>query len=549
MKKSFLKKSAALLAGLALCAGIVVGDFSTTIASAGKSEQKVVTLDMYKDELSNQKWYKTRDIQHEEGKIVFDKEFTDEDSKIVSVVLANDLREMGIETCISGTLSVKVNATLEGEFYIGFGLDRPYSEANSASAICLYDMDGVIGVKVENFDGDELGVVCTANDGYAYGEEIVIDFDVYSVGSMYLKVNNDVLLNHDNEKKVYTSGYFGFGQSAPSSVEIYNAEVRAATYDTPTNANVNETFSDGFNNALLYSEGGSGGYYSPQSVVCEDGVLKFKNVTATGFISTRYEFSNFTMNFDLPHIQRQAELDADGNVITPATNWLGVSIGCSTIKANSTIAVAQSLFFFIMPQYVNGKAVAMNCTLLNNYNTLKTTSVTDSHNFFAPENGLDGNGKEITVNLKVEMIDGVLRVYCKYENDPVNRFFKIMEYDLGYTPLGYVQIWGYGDDFNYVQNNMAQGLDSYCANFWIDNLRVENADSNPNLVEVDFVSSKFQEQKDFVYVDEWDNRMETLSKADAPSSGGCGSSISLGAITLCTLLGGAYMLAKGGKKE
>ena len=158
-------------------------------------------------------------------------------------------------------------------------------------------------------------------------------------------------------------------------------------------------------------------------------------------------------------------------------------------------------------------------------------------------------GKEITVNLKVEMIDGVLKVYCKYENDPVNRFFKIMEYDLGYTPLGYVQIWGYGDDFAYVQNNMAQGLDSYCANFWIDNLRIENTDSNPNLVEVDFVSSKFQEQKDFVYVDEWDNRMETLSKAEAPSSGGCGSTISVGAITLCTLLGGAYMFAKGGKKE
>lgn len=549
MKKSTMKKGAALLIGGMLSLGCF-GGLSTTVARAGKSEQQVVTESMYKDELSNQKWYMTRDISHEQGKIVFDAGKTNADSKIVSVILANDLREMGIDTCISGKLTIKVKEALRGEFYIGFGLDRPYSAVKSASAICLYDNSGTVGVKVENFAGENVGVVYTAPNGYAYGEEIVIDFDVFSVGSMYLKVNNDLLLNHDNDKMVASAGYFGFGQSAPSSVEISNAEVRAATYDSPTNCNVNETFSDGFNAALLYSEGGANGYYSPEKVSCEDGVLKFTNVTVTGYISTAYEFSNFSMTYDVPHIQRVAEKDAEGNIITPATNWMGVSIGCPAIKTTSSVAVAQSLFFYMMPTYVNGEATSFSCVLLNNYEVLKQTSVSNEYNFFSLKHGLDSEGNERTVNIKVEMLDGKLQVFAKYKTDPVNRYYKIMDYDLGYTPQGYVQIWGYGDTFTYVQDSLNKGIDPLCANYWIDNLVVENKDENPNFVEVGFTSNKFPVQEDYLYVDEWDNRKDTLFTADPPAEeGGCCSSISVGSCVLLTLVGGAWMLKKGGKKE
>ncbi|MBE7080580.1 MAG: hypothetical protein E7371_05000 [Clostridiales bacterium] len=550
MKKR-IKNGIALLAGTAVCLGGMVGVLPTVTASAGKSEQKVVTEEMYKEQLSKQKWEYTRDISHEEGKIIFEKSKTGKDSQIVSTVLANDLRDMGIDTCVNGRLTVKITDVLDGEFYIAFGLSRPYSQANTASAICLYDMGGEIGVKVENFAGEDVGTVYTSATAYAYGTELTIDFDVYSVGSMQLSVNGDSMLNHDNAKRVLTNGYFGFGQSAPSSVEIYNAEIRAATYDTPANSNFTETFSDGFNSALLYSEGGSGGYYSPQSVVCENGVLKFNNVTAIGYISTRQEYSNFTMTYDIPHIQRQAVLDDEGNVITPATNWMGVSIGCSSVVTNSSVAVAQSLFFFMMPVYQNGRAIGMSCSLLNNYATLKTTSVSGDKNFFAVENGVDGEGKERTVNLKVEMKDGLLQVFSKYEGEPVNRYQKLFDYNLGYTPLGYVQIWGYGDDFNYVQNNMSQGLDSYCANFWLDNLKMENTDVNANLVEVDFVSSKFPEQDDFVYVDRWNNRAETLYEADPPAEKkeGCKGTASIASAYFLLLVGGALMMKKGGKEE
>ena len=550
MKKTLLKRGIAFLACLGIGLGGFAGVMPAITAKAGMSTQQVVTEDMYKDELSNQKWYKTRDISHEDGKIVFEKDKTNAESKIVSVVLANDLREMGIDSCISGTVTIKVNEALTGEFYIGFGLERPYSAVNSASAICLYDNGGALGVKVENFKGENAGVVYTAQTTYAYNEELVIDFDVFSVGSMYLSVNSTTLLNHNNEKTVYASGYFGFGQSEASSVEIYNAEVRAATYDRPANSNINETFSDGFNSALLYSEGGNSGYYTPEKVVCEDGVLKFTNVTMTGYISTRKEFSNFIMTYDIPHIQRVAEVDENGNVTMPATNWIGVSIGCPAIKTNSSVAVAQSLFFYMMPVYVNGDAMSFSCVLLNNYSILKQTSISNEYNFFATKNGVDGEGNERTVNLKVEMLDGKLQVLVKYDNEPSNRYYKVMDYDLGYTPQGFVQIWGYGDDFNYVQNNMANGRESYCANYWIDNLIIENKDKNPNLIEAGFTSSKFPKQDDFLYVDEWDNRADTLFQADAPKKeSGCGSSIGIGSCMMLALVGGALMMRKKGGKE
>jgi hypothetical protein len=112
-----------------------------------------------------------------------------------------------------------------------------------------------------------------------------------------------------------------------------------------------------------------------------------------------------------------------------------------------------------------------------------------------------------------------------------------------------VQIWGYGDHFNYVQNNMANGRESYCANYWIDNLIIENKDENPNLVEAGFTSSKLPQQDDFLYVDEWDNRAETLFTADPPEKSGCSSSLTVLPIASLTLLGAVYMLFKGGKKE
>ncbi|MBO5736188.1 MAG: hypothetical protein J6S04_00110, partial [Clostridia bacterium] len=224
MKKTF-KKGMALLAVTAIGLGGVAGFLPTVTANAGKSEQKVVTEDMYKDELSSQKWYFTRDVAQEDGKIVFDKAQTNADSKIVSVILANDLRAMGIDTCINGTLTVKVTDVLDGEFYIGFGLERPYSEVNTASAICLYDNGGAVGLKVQNFMEGNTGVVYTATATYAYGDEIVVDFDVLSEGTMALSVNGTSMLNYDNETLVATNGYFGFGQSAGSSVEIYDAEI------------------------------------------------------------------------------------------------------------------------------------------------------------------------------------------------------------------------------------------------------------------------------------------------------------------------------------
>ena len=547
MKKSWMKKGIALLASVVVGLGSIAYMLPTITASAGMSEQKVVTQEMYDETLSEQKWYKTRDIAHEKGKIIFDKAKTDEESKIVSIILANDLRDMGIETCLKGTLTIKVKDTLDGEFYLGFGLARPYSAVDSASAICLYNDNGAVGVKVQNFAGEQAGVVYTAPTTYAYGEEMIISFDIFSAGTMMLEINGQKLLNYDNQTKVASTGYFGFGQSAASSVEIYNAEVRAATYDRPTNSNIDETFSDGFNAALLYSEGGASGYYTPEKVVCEDGVLKFSNVTVTGYISTRHEYSNFSMTYDIPHIQRVAEKDAEGNIITPATNWMGISIGCSTVKTNSAVAIAQSLFFYMMPIYESG---SMSCVLLNNYKVLKIDSISGDKNFFAVENGVDGNGQERTVNLKVEMIDGILQVFSKYENEPASRYAKIFEYNLGYTPMGYVQIWGYGDTFSYVQNNIENGLESYCANFWIDNLKIENKDVEPNLVEVGFQSSKFPEVSDYVYVDRWDNRAETIFKADAPvQEEGCGSSVAFGSVALLLLAGGAMAIKKGGKKE
>lgn len=508
---------------------------------AGVSRQDVATGDMFYDGISNQTFYVIGNIDHsydeasDSGKIIFDKNKTNADSRVISTVIASDLREYGIDSCIWGEVALSITETLSGDFYIVFGLEQAFYSVNGGnfSAIAFNENNGKVQVTVVNIASGEKTSVYSLPDLFEYNQSIEVSFEFLADGSLKLDVGGMGYLNFNNNIKCRAAGYFGFAQSSGSSVEILVANVFSSSYDTPETAEVDENFEDGFDASRLFAYSGflPTGYYKPEGIVCEEGVLKFDNIGVEGFISTTTKFSNFAMTLDIPHLQRSFVYDNDGAIVRTASNWIGISMGAPMIN-NASAAITQSLFFYMSASYIDGDAAYLSCVLLDKYKVIYEDLISDYDlNFWSKQNAYNVDGTEKTINLKVEMIDGNLKVSFKYANERESRFRTIVNTYIGYTPLGYLQIHGQGSSaLDVISNN-----NLLSSNFWIDNLKIENKDENPVILENDFISSKIQKNEDYDYVDTWNNRIDTIHVIDGSESG-CKGTLTLSSVSLAAII-------------
>ncbi|MBP5467307.1 MAG: hypothetical protein J6Y43_07090, partial [Clostridia bacterium] len=451
-------------------------------------------------------------------------------------------RGQGLDDCLSGGVSLTVSA-LNGEFYVVFGLEEAFYGVGqgNCSAICFYDNGGNIAVKVANMEGETETAVKTLSAVLGYGDGITLSFTVKADGKISLSVNGTNYVNFDNTTACYAAGYFGFAQSAGSAVRITSANVYSAVYDSPVNAQVDETFDDGeFDASRIFTDNNESavGYYTPEGVSCEDGVLKFNNITSYGFVSTCYEFSNFLMTFDIPHLQREFVRDGNGNVIVPASNFLGVSVGAPQ-KNVAHYAITQAVFFYFMPVYANGRTTGMTVVVLDNYKIVSQRGIEGENDFFSADNAYDIFGKEKTINMKVEMLDGVLSCCFKWANENESKFRVLLSVDLGYTPLGYVQIHGQG----YNASDIVKNDSLPCSNFWIDNLKVANRDADPKTENPEYLSNLMQRGEDYDYIDTWNYRIKTVEAVDADGGSGCGSGIGAGGASFIAAVALAWATA------
>ena len=544
------KKLNILLIALALIAFIFGGVFfgiNNKTAYAGKSRVEIATDASFDEEISRSKWYVNGKVQHEidsetdKGVIVFNSASA-ASARIISLEPAEEL--VGVEAlneCANGRVSLKISQ-LNGEFYIVFGLEYSFSAlgTGNCSAISFYGQNDKIAVRVINIEGKDNSnqlnktVIQDIAATFDYNETITVSFDIKTVagadsakkGKIGLALNGENYLNYDNALPCYAEGYFGFAQSAVSGVRITSVNVYSSSYDSPTTFNVDENFDDGeFDASRLFTnnnDSSAAGYYTPEGVACEGGVLKFNNITQFGFMSTCSEFSNFEMIFDVPHLQRKFEYDDYGNVNASASSFLGIAIG-APLKNNSHYAITQSVFvYFAAKGYVDGNPVGMSVVLLENFKTVYSTVVNNDadNNFWSLQKAYDIYGKEKSMTMKVSMIDGALNVSFKWAGETDNKYRTLITYDLGYTPLGFIQIHGQGSNsLDVVRNDSLP-----CSNFWLDNITIVNKDINPKTEEPEFVSSLIATGEDFDYIDTWDYRRKTIEAVE-DEDGGCGSEV------------------------
>lgn len=542
-----MKRSKIVL--LLLCIALAVSAVGFLSVSAGKSNRDVATNASFAGGIDTGTWYVAGGVTGADNTIVFNSETND---SIISKQYAAELADYGVNDVLNADVTMTIAALPEGAvFSVRFGLEMFMLDAGVANSgeIAFTGTDGGgIGISVNTYDanGQKTTLHTGTSDYVAAGTEFVLSADAATGGKFSISFGNGTdtaafWSNAQAENQPFDAvGYFGFSKAASAenvNVVISSAVATAYAYDNPSNpVEVTETFdNNAFNKEAWFTISSGTGEYAGSELTVKDGELLFNN-TNEALISTRHEYSNFELTFDITDMHREAEIDADGNVINPVSGWIGIAFGSASHDSSFDDSVRRSTFFQFEPyQTNNADAVEGGRYLLwENYVPLGRTDIAfaDGYNFWNED---DVKGR--TINVKFTMIDGVFSCWAKYEDEADFSETPHYTYDMGYTPLGYVRVLTYG---GFTGGYMA-----------IDNLKIVNKDFNAEDYKVEIgYTSNVVEYDPFEYTDTW-NDNDLLADGAWYAEGGCGGTVAVSVVwaAAALLAAAAAALAAIRKKE
>ncbi|MBO7297606.1 MAG: hypothetical protein J6U60_01005 [Clostridia bacterium] len=539
-----MKKRGILLS--LLLAVMLLPAVGTVTVSAGKSNKQVVTSGSFEEYLDMGVWYASGDVKTENNELVFNSK---NEEFIIAKQSANDFSAYDVEELIKVDLSMKIlELSSTAPFSIRFGLPSfslIRGIANSGEITFVKKDNGII-VSVNSYnDQEEKTELYSGVSPYVvFDETFQLQVSVKADGKVNVVFGNgaESATFYDNTSlEGYFDGIGCFGFSKPASADNVNVifeEITATayTYNNPSNpVSVKETFdNDEFNKEAWYTIcTPTAGRYAGGTMSLKNNEL-FINNANEALISTRHEFSNFELTFDITDMHREAFYDENGK-LNPVSGWLGISFGAAQFDSSFYASVRESTFFqFETSAKTDTEPVTSGRYLLwENAVPLKYEDIPDGYNFWKKEDVVGADGKERTINVKFTMLDGVFSCWTKYA-DQTFSVTPQFTYDIGYTPLGFVRILAYG------------GFTGAYAS--IDNIEIINKDVNAEdcKVEIDYGSNSVTYEK-FEYVDTWDDK-DLLKEGTVAGESGCASSL-VGGISTAGILASAALVIVKRRKE
>lgn len=527
--KRIIAAAFALAAGVALCLAPVKG---AQKVSAGASTVYVASSSsILGNSINGGDFFVEGNVTASNGRAIFNKNAAE--SSLITKNKVRNLENYGIDTVFKfkSTLCFK-NFAENGSFVISFGLDdldyRPGAE-NSYSIEITYNDALYIGA----FEYREENVKTALYRSVKFGNlllnsDIPFNVEVKSDGTIYATVGSTKILTGAKRLAVTPDGFISFTSLGKNEVELTNVEITTTKYDLPENVDYLETFDNGYNANMFYTES-EASPATPSSLSVKDGALVFAN-TADAYISTKYMYSNFELSFDILDIFRTAKYDENGKLIAPISSWIGIQFAMDSYRANIDTKYATFLQIGQMPDDYNYTKEDPNIRYVlwdNNgsWNALLTPSMSGFN--FWDEDFVSGD----VVNVKLTVIDGVLKFSARLDGDI--DWTEIISYDMGNVKTGYIRIMTWGgkslDPRGLAYNRIG--------NFTIDNLSIKNMDyeSVKNVVAAPEYKSNLRDKTpDYNYVSSADEKDLLDSKIErndmgsdiAASASGCSSSVS-----------------------
>ena len=450
-------------------------------------------------------------------------------------------REYGVEQLFDYSAVFAINdVAADAVFALTFGMPRvnmDYSAEDSESL--FFSVKEVEGAKRLAFSVAER---TTSGDRTLVEERAFVypQPQLCEEFTLKLKVKTDntadILLKSGAEEVKFKGidfsvGGNGFvGMFAKGNVNAYVRDVNFivySEYSAPENVDFTETFEHGgvdcYNKNLIHTEAKASAM-PDSSLSVRDGALVFNNA-GNGFVATKYMYSNFELNFDITQLQRRAEYNADGSLKNVISGFFGVSFGVRETGYVDHVWNTRFLLFQSFPfeeDYDRTKPYTGKTKYqLGEY--LSTTRI--SVNPDKAKGEIDLWDEEIdrrenkTVNIRISLIDGVFKLFMKYEGEEWKK--PVLEYDYGFTPLGYIRIWTYGGTALPAKG----AAYARAGTFAIDNLCVKNMDAESaknTLPDPGFASNIREQTPDYNYVTKPDPNDLTFGES-AAASGGCGA--------------------------
>lgn len=408
------------------------------------------------------------DIKSVNNVLIFDSECAS-DSRLVSK--ANVLKQAGYSDLIRAQVIMNIVSIPQGKkFVFALGLDGIEALIGDPGNIQVEftNIGSALSVGVtmiaEDLSVQQLAVPSANFGGIGFSKSLSLEIQISTLGKMVVKINGKTLCS-EVEVGNNGEGRAGFLQSAVCNVRITDLKMLSYLYDTPENSNIKEDFHEGdFNVGVLTSKLIFGGKF-PCGIAVEeykgDNVMMFRN-TGLSYISTKHQYSNFEISFDVPYLLRENLRDEEGNTISEKSQWFGVSFGDDSINHDS-------YGFQNSPEFVyfNESSSAISFSTEKVFSNAK-------YPFFDAEEGKP-------FSIKMSMIDSQLTVSIKWVDETA--YTTLISYSMaGITPVGYIHIWALGP-----------------GNFAIDNLNIVNRDNNPNLIEIPFTANKISVPNDYQY--------------------------------------------------
>lgn len=411
-------------------------------------------------------WYNAeRDVVAEEGKLIFPESST-EYTRFITKTPAK-LNE-DFDSLVEMSATVKFNQLPKNKsFVFAFGLSNIESvlgEANNVEVTFTNNGGIKLGIIAYDENGTKKTVCSPKSCGLSMKKDAKVSVNIKTDKTITVSVNGNKF--YSDKLPVTGEGRVGFLQTGSCNVEISNLEVVHFDYARPENPNVFEDFEKGAMDVSKLSA-----YVIdmhtifPRGQVVEEykgnQVLMFRNLV-TAYIGTLYKYSNFEITFDVPYIHSQTEYNEDGSVKKPGQTSFLIDFGSEQAdwKEYGWTSAAEAVVFSQNAIYSYNKPQELRGEITTDY-------------FSQPDRGF---------SVKLSAVDGVVTAGMKWMDE--SEYQTILTYKLTRgMPEGYVHIWA-----------------TDCGQFAIDNLKVENLDENPNLIETEFQSGKWEEAKDAGYI-------------------------------------------------
>lgn len=500
-----IRKISALLIAIAFMLLAVFSNSAIFSADAGASKIFVVSDASIRGNEINQGDFKIDGgVYAKDGKAVFDKSVS-QSARLLAKARVNNLKDYGVKELFDMTADFEFERLVSGgSASFVFGLKKFSDNAKSKDSVEVaftYEND-CICIAVNEYKTANVATVVAAKHSYnmfSLNSEITLKIKVDVNGKAYVSVQSatsgvgEIYILNGKTLGVDADGFVAFVSSSTGSADanknlfkVSEIAVTAFAYElVETVDHYVETFDNNTYNANMFYSQTTNSPISPARIAAEDGKLVFGNV-GQGYFTTREQYSNFELKFDIVDMYREGKKDANGNITQLISHWFMIGFGVDNYNDPPSERIQATFLQFEglpgssdtnrsnhMTGEVDNAATKDRYVLWNNSNAvngaIKGMSGDKTQGIFSLwDKDYIGNQ---TVNLKFTVIDGVITLYYKLASQ--DEYVMQYQYDLGTMQTGYVRIYSYG------QGDGA-GLSEYTCvlNMTIDNFEITNLDND-----------------------------------------------------------------------